>query len=515
MVRGRFVKKHGKLLMDKEYIIRDIRKYAANIIKRGRGRVEGQILMQGGGEMKAWEMERDLRKSAKPRALTEEEQSWDEISKMEQHEDASVKILWHSEVPGSAAPEKLIIGAVQSMENRGYDVTKAEEFISAGLKAYRQNDMGELHRITSLIFHELYNAKKDPTSPYRNFKEYGSWQEFQKAAGSFERYEYDVFSGEFEEKIYGGWMAQICGGALGTALEGYTTENLKQTFGQIDDYVRKPNTYNDDITYELAFLKAFGSKGYNVDSLHIAQEWVRLIPFGWSAEDVALRNLRYGIYPPESGRFNNPYSEWIGAQMRGAICGMVSPGDPFLAAELAWKDGVISHHNNGVLGEVFNAILCSLAFVKCDIMEIVQDCIGLLPQDSEYYHVVKYAFDQCMLFDDWQAAWANCENKFERYNWVHAYPNAAAEVVALWFGNGDFDRTMKIIAQEGQDVDCNAAQIAAVVGIMKGPAALSEKWTYPIGNELVTYMREMKKLKINELADWTAACVRKAAKGDS
>lgn len=464
--------------------------------------------------VKAWEMERDLRKNAKPRVLSEEEQTWDEISNLEKQADASVKILWHSEVPGSGAPEKLIIGAVQSMENRGYDVTKAEELIPEGLKAYRENDMAELHRITSMIFHELYNAKKDPASPYWSFTEYDSWEKFQNAAGPFERHEYDIFSREFEEKIYAGWMGQICGGALGTALEGYTAEKLQEVFGEINGYVRKPNTYNDDITYELAFLKAFERRGYDADSQDFAQQWIALIPFGWSAEDVALRNLRYGIYPPESGIFNNPYSEWIGAQMRGAICGMVAPGDPRLAAELAWKDGVISHHNNGVLGEIFNAVMCSLAFVKNDARKIVEDAVKLIPEDSEYYQVVKYALDQCLLSGDWRLAWGNCEKRLEKYNWVHAYPNAAAEVVALWFGNGDFDRTMKIVAEEGQDVDCNAAQIAAVVGIMKGPAALSEKWTCPIGDELVTYMREMKKLNIRELSAWTIKCVRKAAEGD-
>ncbi|MCR4430944.1 MAG: ADP-ribosylglycohydrolase family protein [Tepidanaerobacteraceae bacterium] len=464
--------------------------------------------------MKAWEMERDMRKSAKPRVLSEEEQTWDEISNLEKQADASVKILWHSEVPGSGAPERLIIGAIQSMENRGYDVGKAEQLIPEGLKACGENDMARLHMITSMIFRELYTAKKDQASPYWNFGEYDSWEKYKNAAGPFERHEFDVFSREFEERIYAGWMGQICGGALGTALEGYTAEKLQEVFGEIDGYVRKPNTYNDDITYELAFLKAFKQKGYNTDSHDIARQWIALIPFGWSAEDVALRNLRCGIYPPESGFFNNPYSEWIGAQMRGAVCGMAAPGDPRLAAELAWRDGVISHRNNGVLGEIFNAAMCSLAFVKGDAREMVEDAVKLIPEDSEYYQVVKYALDRCRLEQDWRAAWAACEKHLEKYNWVHAYPNAAAEVVALWFGNGDFDRTMKIIAQEGQDVDCNAAQIAAAIGIMKGPEALSEKWTRPIGDELCTYMREMKKLSIRELSKWTVECVRKAAKGD-
>lgn len=90
----------------------------------------------------------------------------------------------------------------------------------------------------------------------------------------------------------------------------------------------------------------------------------------------------------------------------------------------------------------------------------------------------------------------------QRYNWIHAYPNAAAEVVALWFGEGDFDETMHISAMQGYDVDCNAAQIASVVAIASRknvPAA----WRDPIGDELITYMRKIKKVSIRALAKKT------------
>ena len=76
-----------------------------------------------------------------------------------------------------------------------------------------------------------------------------------------------------------------------------------------------------------------------------------MIPYGWSAEEWALKNIKMGIYPPESGFLHNPYREWIGAQMRGAVCGMVAPNNPLKAAELAFMDGVVSHYNNGVIGE--------------------------------------------------------------------------------------------------------------------------------------------------------------------
>ena len=82
-----------------------------------------------------------------------------------------------------------------------------------------------------------------------------------------------------------------------------------------------PETLNDDITFELALLEAFREKGYAIDSDDIADKWVGLIPFAYTAEEVALRHMRSGIYPPQSGYLVNPYREMIGAAMRAAICG--------------------------------------------------------------------------------------------------------------------------------------------------------------------------------------------------
>ncbi len=462
--------------------------------------------------MKAWEMEKALIQSSKPRILEEDEQTWNVIELLEKEEDKKLNLLWYSEVPGSGAPERLIIAAIQDVENRGRNVTKAEALIPVGIKAHKEKDMVLLNQITSRIFYELNHAPKDEKLPYWGYTSYTSWESYLEKIRFPDKINYNVFSEDYKNKIFWGWTAQICGGSFGTALEGYTTRNLKDVFSEIREYVRKPNTFNDDITYELAFMKAFEKKGYQVDAIDIADKWVGHIPFGWSAEDIALKNIRQGVYPPESGFANNPFYEWIGAQMRGAVCGMVAPGNPQEAAKLAWQDGSVSHYNNGIIGEIFNAVLVSLAFVETDVRRLIKKAISMIPDDSEYYSVISYAYNRCREEESWEKAWESCEKRYERYNWIHAYPNAAAEVVALWFGKGDFDETMHIIAMEGQDVDCNAAQIATVLGIIGGKEGIKNKWTAPIGNILNTYVREMKEMTIDDLAKWTVEIVRKAVR---
>ena len=447
---------------------------------------------------KAWEIECETMQSSVPVILAEEEQGWDECENSETELNTALDNFWHSNVPGSGADEHVIIAAIQDTENMGYDVTEAEKYIAPGQLARETGDYAEMARLTSRIFYELNRAPKISSHPYWSYRLYDSFEDY-AASAILPVYSFDTSSAEYERLNHIGWTAQICGGALGTAIEGYTGENLKKAFGNITGYVRKPNTYNDDITYELAFLAALEKSGAGLTAADIAEQWVALVPSGWSAEDRALRNLMLGIFPPESGRQNNPYREWIGAQMRGAVCGMVAPGNTRKAARYAFMDATVSHAGNGILGEVFNAVMTSLAYVMTDMRELLETAVAAIPADSEYYSVVRFAMDRCLESDTWQQAWAPCEEKYRRYNWIHAYPNAAAEVVALYFGYGDFDTTMNIIAMEGYDIDCNAAQIATIVAILSR-TPVGEKWSAPIGDELITYMRKNKKLSIRELA---------------
>ncbi len=185
--------------------------------------------------------------------------------------------------------------------------------------------------------------------------------------------------------------------------------------------------------------------------------------------------------------------------MRGAICGQVAPGNPYLAAKLAWADGEISHHGNGILGEVFNALLVSLAFAESDMKKVLLQAIHLMPADSQYRSILDFALKACEEEKEFFKAWSRCEKEYEKYNWIHSYPNAAAEVVSLYFGEGDFDETMHLIATCGQDVDCNAAQIAVALASLKGAKPIARKWYEAFEDEIVTYLRAHKSLNVETL----------------
>ena len=455
--------------------------------------------------MKAWEKELEILREGEP-CYTEDDNEviWEENAEgPELSQDALCKMYWHSQVPGSRAHESICLAAIQAIENRGYVTEGAMELYEEGLKVLEEGDMVKLHKITDRLFEAVYRAQKDKSSPYWNQHFYDCFEELEDSVNYPEAVDVPIDE-EYFRKTYAGWLSQIIGGAYGTCIEGYTTDAIHKRYGEVDRYIRKPNTYNDDITYEIALLFAYEEFGKNTTAREIAREWVARIPMGWSAEDFALRNLKAGIVPPESGRFHNPFNEWIGAQMRGAVLGQIYPGDLKSAARAAFMDASLSHDWNGILGEVFNAMMVSMAYVEKDIRKILDTCISLIPEDSEYGKVIRFAYDSCKSHDDYLSAWRPCEKKYEKYNWIHAYPNAAAEVVALYYGEGDFTKTLTYCGGCGQDVDCNAAQIMTVIGTIIGKDAIPEYWKAPFGDKLDTYVRGYKHTTITSLTELTA-----------
>lgn len=461
--------------------------------------------------MKAWEIARDLLRDTKPVVRSAEEQTWD-ASEVMKAQDNILSLFWRSNVPGSAAPESLMAGALQSLENKGYILGDYRQMLADGYKALDEGDFETLYTLDMRLRVLMREAKPDPEHPSQKTVRYASWEEFDKSVNWPADATFDLNSPEFIDQTRGAWLAQLVGAAAGTALEGYTYDNIMEAFGPIRDYVREPNTYNDDITFELAFLEAFSEKGSNITGRDICERWTSLIPVGWSAEDIALKNIRRGMLPPETGTVDNPFDEWIGAQMRGVICGMVVPGRAREAARLAYMDAEISHAGNGILGEVFNAVMAARAYTISDTRELLTSTIALFSTKTEYGQVLEFALNACRNSDNWLDAWRLCDAKYEEYNWIHVYPNAAAQVIALWFGEGDFDLTLEIICTIGHDVDCNAAQILCMLAIQKGSNIIDNRWIEPLlTGDIITYMRRPAEISLDALVNQTVEAAKRAA----
>jgi len=504
----------------------------------------------------AWQIDRELRLAAVPLDRRTHQSNWYTSETAFPAGDDLIALFWFSSVPGSGAPEIPYLEMVQAMGNKGYDVSRAEQILYEGMEearkcgildrarfgtperggaaqanfeqsalpGSRENDATrapkpavspELRALTAELLHEIYRAPRDPSHPYWNYTHPAEWEtvraEMPASESPASRDGAACASApdtapahspdNLEAQIHAGWLGQLAGGAFGTAIEGYHTAQLQKVYGRIDSYITEPETVNDDVVYELAFLDAFERRGRKITSRDIGREWMKQIPFGWSAEWIALHNMADGFLPPESGSWRNPYSNWIGAQMRGMVCGLVAPAWPMEAARLAHIDGVVSHAENGVYGEMYAAVLTALAFTVNEPRALLREAARFIPKRSEYAAVLSKCFNTVEHSESAEAAWEILDQYFERYNWIHAYPNIAAVITALWFGEGDMTESFRILAYAGLDVDCNAGLVGTALGIMDG---VPEKWARPLRDTLETYLAGKEKLGIRELAARTA-----------
>lgn len=453
--------------------------------------------------LRAWQEELEIRRSAIPLDRRIHPSSWNEHVGQRLDQDDVMLMLWKSAVPGSGAPECCYLEAAQSMENQGFDESEAALLIPEGLRLVHSGDIPALRVLTARFLDKLFSAPRDPRDPYLAFQRPATWADILPLLSPPELRQ--ERPGNVEEKTMAGWMGQLSGGAFGTAIEGYTGQRISEVYGRVRSYITTPETMNDDAAYELAFLDAFEAHGRALTSRDIADEWLLQIPFGWSAEWVAIQNLRAGLIPPASGSYRNPYSDWIGVQMRGMVCGMLSPGFPLEAARLAHLDGIVSHSAGGVYGGMYAAALTALAYVRDDPREAVIEAADYVPHGSEYACVLRECLELVAREQGVSTALAWAEHRFERYNWIHAYPNVAADVLSLWYGGGDMTESFSLLARFGLDVDCNAGLVGTVLGIMGG---VPHAWSDPIGDTLETYVAGKERLSIVALAGRTARLAR-------
>ena len=273
-------------------------------------------------------------------------------------------------------------------------------------------------------------------------------------------------------KMEGRWLAGE--NRLGFAFD-WRSSQMKHGFGP-----------DDDTTYQVIGLHALEKKGPDLSCMDIAQSWGAMLesmPLEL-AEGQALDSIKRGVMPPKSGQ--TTCGEAIGGQMKGEIWGLICPGRPDLAAEYARRDGVVAHFGNGVLGEQFVAAMISESFYQHDVRKLIEAGLRRIPQDSEYAKTIRWAVALHDKHPNFLDAYQEIHQKYPK-NVGPVFPEAAYVVTALLYGQGDFERSICLAASLGNDADCNAATVGALLGCIQGAHALPPRWVEPIGDDFKCY----------------------------
>ncbi len=311
---------------------------------------------------------------------------------------------------------------------------------------------------------------------------------------------------EYIEKIYAGWLGKIIGIRMGAPVEGWSYEQIKNIYGKLNGYPvdYKEFAADDDSNGPLFFLRALEDcgRGTDMEAQDVADALLNYAPFehgffwwggyGISTEHTAYLNLRNGIKAPQSGSISQNgrvMAEQIGGQIFIDTWGLVTPGNPDLAAVLAEKAASVTHDGNGVYGGIFVAVCISYAFVECDVCKIIKKGLSYLPENCEYAKVVRAVV---AYYEEHRRDWEGCchfifENYgYDKYQGVcHIIPNIAVMILALLYGEGDFDKTLNLCNQCGWDTDCNVGNLGTLMGVRGGLSVIDyNKWRKPINDFL-------------------------------
>src|SRR5262249_16385279 len=259
---------------------------------------------------------------------------------------------------------------------------------------------------------------------------------------------------------------------------------------------------DDDLDFTVLNLLLLEKHGGNFTSEHVAGCWLAHLTYNstYTAERSAYTNLVNQFGPPDSALYRNPYREFIGAQIRADMFGYTAPGQPALAAQRAWRDARISHVKNGIYGEMLVSAMIAAAFVLSDVEAIIRIGLEVIPANSRMAAAVLETIEQTRRCQQWQDVAAFVGERFANHDPIHVLPNICLVVLALLWGQGDFERSILTAAMAGLDADCNTATTGSIVGVLSGAARLPDRWTVPINDRLETWVRGYAKISISERA---------------
>ncbi|MBQ0105776.1 MAG: ADP-ribosylglycohydrolase family protein, partial [Armatimonadetes bacterium] len=311
---------------------------------------------------------------------------------------------------------------------------------------------------------------------------------------------------EFYDKVLGCWMGKNIGGTLGTPDEWKRQLNNYSFYTHNIDGEPLPN---DDLDLQIIWLKCLENNGINITARNLAECWLMFQIANYGEYGVAKANLRQGIMPPQSGILNNAKKHSCGAFIRSEIWACICPGRPDLAVKYAYEDAIVDHGDGeGTYAEFFTASAEAAAFVTDDIRKLIEIGLSYIPEDCGVAKAVRCVIDCYENKIPWQETrdvilekFSGCvpdhleflcserdrEKGYDKGVLGYDVPSNIAIIVAgLLYGEGDFEKSLLITANMGEDTDCTAGFVGALYGIIMGAKNLPEKWVAPIGHNIKT-----------------------------
>lgn len=349
------------------------------------------------------------------------------------------------------------------------------------------------------------------------------------------------------EKLTGAWIGRISGCLLGKPVEGYLKPRLELLMKGTNNYPMNRYITSDEITtalkekiqydtlnpwqfcfadtiggiapidddtnYTVFALKLLKTYGKDFRPNDVLEAWLTWIPMfaTCTAERVAYKNAAMGLYAPETALYNNPYREWIGAQIRGDFFGYINLSNAEKAAEMAWRDASISHVKNGIYGEMFVAAMIAAAGSSDDVLTVIETGLDEIPSKSR----LRRDIDLVLQWHQEGLSETEVINKIheaydetDAHGWCHTNSNAMVIVMALLYGQKDFGKSICLAVQAAFDTDCNGATVGSIMGMLVGSKNIPTYWSDMYNQRLSTSISGYNEVTVSQLVSQTLNIIR-------
>jgi ADP-ribosylglycohydrolase len=336
--------------------------------------------------------------------------------------------------------------------------------------------------------------------------------------------------GDYRERVSGAFLGRCAGCTLGAPVEFWEIRTMEawarelgEAFPPVDYWREIPNRHqlrynvsrrdaytrermdgvpvDDDITYTILGLLVAEDYGRDFTVADMGQAWLKYLPMACTAEEVALENLKKGIPAEKAGAVDNPYCEWIGADIRSDPWGYLAPGQPEFAARMAYHDAYLSHRRNGIYGEMFFSAAIAAAFTVDHPVKALEIALSEIPADCDLARDVRWALETAPSIASFRDARAAVDEHFKGMNGVHTNNNACLTIWGLTIGGTDLTRVISEVVAMGLDNDCTAATAGSLVGAVVGRAGIPPHWYAPFHDTVHTYINGHPHLAISNVVD--------------
>lgn len=312
---------------------------------------------------------------------------------------------------------------------------------------------------------------------------------------------------KFRGCIAGSWI----GSAMGAAVEGWSRERIKETYGFLDrllpyrhytsltDWERLPGTTEDGIERQKLIATAIIEKQDRILAHDLVAVWVRdLAPdkmiYKQERFDRSLVELaKSGVPPSELGRLW-PFPNVVSMARASHPLGLINAADPQGAADDSFEVGKVYACETAFAlrwAALYNAAIaeaCKPNATVESVLEVAKRFVHYRAEAGSLYALydtiereVSHALELASKHTDFMAMRDEFYEFYEGGRYFNYGMSQANEIVSkglavFAISRGDAKEAILTSVNFGRDTDCLAAVAGGLAGTLSGIKSIPEEW---------------------------------------